>query len=78
MSAGSAGSPGSPSGAGRGPGRHRAADLVAKAGVVAREAPGKAAVGAALRDAAKTTGWRMRAKVGRRIRWYQTPEEIAR
>jgi hypothetical protein len=36
------------------------------------------AVAAALRDAPKTTGWRMRAKVGRRVRWYQTPEEITR
>jgi hypothetical protein len=25
-----------------------------------------------------TQSWRLRAKLGRRIRWYQTPEEITR
>jgi hypothetical protein len=32
----------------------------------------------ALQHAPKTTSWRLRAKLGRRIRWYQTPEEITR
>ena len=32
----------------------------------------------ALTDAPKSVGWRARAKVGRRKRWYQTPEEVAR
>jgi hypothetical protein len=36
------------------------------------------AVTIALHDAPKSAGWRMRARVGRRIRWYQTPEEITR
>jgi hypothetical protein len=31
-----------------------------------------------LGHAPKTTAWRMRAKLGRRKRWYQTPEEITR
>jgi hypothetical protein len=29
-----------------------------------------------LADAPKTSRWRMRARVGRRVRWYETPEEI--
>ncbi len=31
-----------------------------------------------LEDAPKTRGWRMRAKVGRRKRWYEVPEEVHR
>jgi hypothetical protein len=37
-----------------------------------------AAVAAAVQHAPKTAAWRLRAKVGRRVRWYQTPEEITR
>jgi len=33
---------------------------------------------AALAAAPKTVGWRMRARVGRRVRWYQLPEEVIR
>lgn len=36
------------------------------------------AVGQALAAAPKTLGWRMRAKVGRRVRWYEVPEEVVR
>jgi hypothetical protein len=32
----------------------------------------------ALDDAPKSLSWRMRAKVGRRVRWYQVPEEVTR
>jgi hypothetical protein len=31
-----------------------------------------------LHHAPKTTSWKLRAKIGRRKRWYQTPEEITR
>lgn len=36
------------------------------------------AIGHALEAAPKTMGWRMRAKVGRRVRWYEVPEEVVR
>lgn len=36
------------------------------------------AIGRALEAAPKTMGWRMRAKVGRRVRWYEVPEEVVR
>jgi hypothetical protein len=36
------------------------------------------AVTAALESAPKTVGWRMRARVGRRVRWYEVPEEVVR
>jgi len=32
----------------------------------------------ALEDAPKTLAWKMRAKVGRKKRWYETPEEVHR
>jgi hypothetical protein len=32
----------------------------------------------ALDDAPKSLPWRMRAKVGRRVRWYEVPEEVTR
>jgi hypothetical protein len=32
----------------------------------------------ALDDAPKSLSWRMRAKVGRRVRWYEVPEEVTR
>jgi hypothetical protein len=32
----------------------------------------------ALDGAKKTMGWKMRAKVGRKVRWYETPEEVHR
>ena len=31
-----------------------------------------------LEAAPKSGGWRRRAKIGRRIRWYQTPDETSR
>lgn len=37
-----------------------------------------AAVRDRLEDAPKTRAWRMRAKVGRRKRWYEVPEEVHR
>jgi hypothetical protein len=36
------------------------------------------AVTSALESAPKTVGWRMRARVGRRVRWYEVPEEVVR
>jgi hypothetical protein len=36
------------------------------------------AITGALESAPKTVGWRMRAKVGRRVRWYEVPEEVVR
>lgn len=36
------------------------------------------AITTALHDAPKTTSWKLRARIGRRKRWYQTPEEITR
>jgi hypothetical protein len=36
------------------------------------------AITGALQAAPKTVGWRMRAKVGRRVRWYEIPEEVVR
>ncbi len=36
------------------------------------------AIRAGLQAAPKTLAWRMRAKVGRRVRWYQVPEEVTR
>jgi hypothetical protein len=36
------------------------------------------AVSRALEAAPKTVGWQLRAKVGRRKRWYQLPEEVTR
>src|SRR5260370_7881748 len=36
------------------------------------------AITGALQAAPKTGGWRMRAKVGRRVRWYEVPEEVVR
>jgi hypothetical protein len=32
----------------------------------------------ALRDAPKTSRWQLRARVGRRVRWYELPEEVTR
>lgn len=37
-----------------------------------------AAVTDALTSAPKTMSWQLRAKVGRRVRWYQLPEEVSR
>jgi len=31
---------------------------------------------AAIEDAPKTLGWRSRARIGERVRWYETPEEV--
>jgi hypothetical protein len=35
------------------------------------------AIVAAIDTAPKTRGWRMRARVGERVRWYEQPEEVA-
>jgi hypothetical protein len=35
-----------------------------------------AAIRAAIDDAPKTMAWRMRSRVGERVRWYETPEEV--
>jgi hypothetical protein len=37
-----------------------------------------AAVTRSLEAAPKTVGWQLRARVGRRKRWYQVPEEVTR
>lgn len=37
-----------------------------------------AQVESAVAEASKTRRWRIRARVGRRIRWYETPEEVER
>ena len=34
------------------------------------------AIQAAIEAAPKTRGWKMRSRVGERIRWYETPEEV--
>ncbi len=36
------------------------------------------AITGVLESAPKTVGWRMRARVGRRVRWYEVPEEVVR
>ena len=36
-----------------------------------------AAVAAAIESAPKTRGWRIRARIGERVRWYEQPEEVA-
>jgi len=45
---------------------------------VARMTAQSAALRARLEEAPKTRAWRMRAKVGRRKRWYEVPEEVHR
>jgi hypothetical protein len=32
----------------------------------------------AMSDAPKTARWKVRARVGRRVRWYEVPEEVVR
>jgi hypothetical protein len=32
----------------------------------------------AMESAPKTTGWKLRAKIGRKVRWYELPEEVRR
>jgi hypothetical protein len=29
-----------------------------------------------MEEAPKSRGWRRRAKIGRRMRWYETPDEV--
>jgi len=53
-------------------------ELVTTAADRARIAARIDAVGRALEQAPKTIAWRMRARVGRRIRWFQVPEEVVR
>jgi hypothetical protein len=36
------------------------------------------AIRAALEQAPKSLGWKMRAGLGRRVQWYELPEEVAR
>jgi hypothetical protein len=53
-------------------------ELVADAGAQARIAGRIGAITGALESAPKTIAWRMRARVGRRVRWYEVPEEVVR
>jgi hypothetical protein len=53
-------------------------DLITAPGDRDRIAGRITTIATALHDAPKTTSWRLRAKIGRRKRWYQTPEEITR
>jgi hypothetical protein len=56
-------------------------NLTACAGLLGELVPAQpegARITAALAAAPKTVGWRMRARVGRRVRWYQLPEEVTR
>jgi len=53
-------------------------ELVADAGARARIAGRIGAITGALESAPKTISWRMRARVGRRVRWYEVPEEVVR
>jgi hypothetical protein len=52
--------------------------LVAGAADRERIAGRVAAIADALTAAPKTLSWQLRAKVGRRVRWYQLPEEVTR
>jgi hypothetical protein len=54
------------------------ADLIPPGADRDRIAARTATITTALHDAPKTTSWKLRAKIGRRKRWYQTPEEITR
>jgi hypothetical protein len=56
----------------------RLGDLVASAADRERIASRIAAVTGALAAAPKSLSWQLRAKVGRRKRWYQLPEEVTR
>jgi hypothetical protein len=56
----------------------RLGDLVAGAGDRERIASRITAVTGALAAAPKSLSWQLRAKVGRRVRWYQVPEEVTR
>jgi hypothetical protein len=53
-------------------------ELPIDAGAGERLGARAAAVRAALAEAPKSLGWRMRAKVGRKVRWHETPEEVQR
>lgn len=53
-------------------------ELVASAAHRERIARRIAAVTDALTAAPKSVSWQLRAKVGRRVRWYQVPEEVIR
>jgi hypothetical protein len=57
-------------------------EMLGKLGVAAvdreRIARRLASVSDALTAAPKSLSWQLRAKVGRRVRWYQTPEEVTR
>jgi hypothetical protein len=35
-------------------------------------------IGHAMSSAPKSVSWQLRARVGRRVRWYQVPEEVTR
>jgi hypothetical protein len=53
-------------------------ELVTTAADRARIAARIDAVARALEQAPKTVAWRMRARIGRRIRWFKVPEEVVR
>jgi hypothetical protein len=53
-------------------------ELVRDPGALATIAGRIGAVTGSLESAPKTMAWRMRARVGRRVRWYEVPEEVVR
>ena len=53
-------------------------ELVVDAEVAARIDARAADLAGTLKSAPKSPRWRLRAKVGRRKRWYETPEEVVR
>jgi hypothetical protein len=53
-------------------------ELVADSGARARIAGRIGAITGGLEGAPKTRAWRMRARIGRRVRWYEVPEEVVR
>ncbi len=58
--------------------RELVGELVADAEAAARVDARAADLAERLKSAPKSPRWRLRAKVGRRKRWYETPEEVVR
>lgn len=56
--------------------RGRLAELELRAAERERIAAGIAALAEAIEAAPKSRGWRLRARVGERVRWYEQPDEI--
>jgi len=57
--------------------RALAPDLVADRGLVEDVVEKMTELQAALDAAPKTAGWKLRARAGRRIRWYEIPDEVS-